>query len=225
MTVAQRSWINSQSSRIIRRPIRHLTPRYVFDRSRVWLHRRRHPDAPWLTSEAIAILSKILRSQDRGFEYGSGRSTTWLAKRTAHLVSVESSQIWHDRLTAELDRMRIGNVSYQYIPSVDLSNSDQHAEQYVESCATHQLSPFDYVLVDGLYRDLCALKAVHSLNVGGVLILDNAERYIPHSTRSPFRVREFPNSLWTEFSHIVSDWRLIWTSNGVWDTAIWFKNC
>jgi hypothetical protein len=39
---------------------RHLTPRYLIDRVRLIAYERRHPDAPWLTSEAIAFLEPRL---------------------------------------------------------------------------------------------------------------------------------------------------------------------
>ncbi len=44
-------------------PRRHWTPRYVLDRVLAGQYRRRHPDRPWLTQDAIGILDGWLRPE------------------------------------------------------------------------------------------------------------------------------------------------------------------
>ena len=73
--------------RYLGRRVRHITPRYVVDRCARWLYEHRYTDAPWLTPQAVAILSTALRRTDNGLEYGSGR-TLWFAKRTNSLLEV-----------------------------------------------------------------------------------------------------------------------------------------
>ncbi len=46
----------------IGRHVAHLTPRYVVNKSREILYNRHHPGEPWLTADAIAILSTMLRA-------------------------------------------------------------------------------------------------------------------------------------------------------------------
>ncbi len=55
---------------------------------------------------------------------------------------------------------------------------------------TWEIAPqsLDYALVDGSYRDECVMRALEVLRPGGMLILDNANWYIPHPTVFP-RVR------------------------------------
>lgn len=63
-------------------------PFYVAGRFQNWLYEKRHPDHPWLSPGAIAWLEQNLRPHMRGFEWGSGRSTLWLARRLTSLTSI-----------------------------------------------------------------------------------------------------------------------------------------
>src|SRR5215210_2091583 len=99
----------------LRRRFDHLTPRYVFDRATLWAYSAAHQDEPWLTPRAIALLRDVLRRQDRGLEWGSGRSTAWFAARTAHVISVESSPAWYDRVSRTLSGGGVHNVDYRFV--------------------------------------------------------------------------------------------------------------
>ena len=82
----------------------------------------------------------------------------------------------------------------------------------------------DYILVDAIYRGECALKAADALRPGGLLIVDNVERYLPDaSTRSPERIRGEVSPIWSRVRMRVATWRRLWTTNGVYDTGIWIK--
>lgn len=205
------------------RPIAHLTPRYIAARSRVWLYERRYSDAPWLTADAIAMLRTALRKSDNGVEWGSGRSTTWFAQRTNSLISVETSRTWYDRVSLTIKQQGLSNVTYKYIPADPRVPSDPQRGPYVEADAKLKPGSLDYALVDGSYRDECALRAVDLLKLGGLLIVDNADWFIAYSPRSSAPVPAAANHLWAEFLSRVATWRFIWTKNGVWDTAIWIK--
>ncbi|HSF31082.1 MAG TPA: hypothetical protein VLK82_11525 [Candidatus Tectomicrobia bacterium] len=215
--------VDQLACRYLGRPVGHLTPRYVFDRSRVWVYQRRHPEAPWLTPKAIAILTSMLRPAHDGLEYGSGRSTVWFAQRTNSLISVEASCIWYDRVREMISRQALGNVVYKYIPANPQFADDPHRASYIELDNAIAPGSRDYALIDGFYRDACALRAIDLLKPGAMLIVDNANWFIPHPTRSPFSVTVPASRQWSEFLSCTARWRLIWTSNGVWDTAIWFK--
>ena len=73
----------------MKRSFRHWTFRYLIDRTELLLYERRHPDLPWLTREAVDFLASWLQPSDHGLEWGSGRSTVWLAQRVSRLVSIE----------------------------------------------------------------------------------------------------------------------------------------
>lgn len=222
-TTASFSWMDRVARRCIGRPVSHLTPRYLLDRFRLSLSQRRAPDSPWLTAEAIAVLNTALHRNDNGLEHGSGASTIWLARRTNHLISIENSLEWHKRVNDDLEREGLKNVDCRYIPANEDLQDDPYREPYVEADPTISPASLDYVVIDAWYRDECALRAVELLKPGGILVLDNANWFLPHATRSPFSVAAPASALWSDFAVLVADWRLIWASNGVWDTALWFK--
>ena len=214
--------INKLSERYLKRDVAHISPRYLINRLRVFLYQRGHPEAPWLTADAISILSGLLRSTDDGLEYGSGRSTLWFAQRTRSLVSVEDSPEWHARMGRLIQERRIKNVAYKFVQTARDSASDPGREAYVLADGAIAPASLDYVLVDGTYRDQCAMRAIEVLKPGGILIIDNANWFIPHPTYSPTSASA-ARGTWRQFISCVEKWRMIWTSNGVYDTAIWFK--
>jgi predicted O-methyltransferase YrrM len=205
------------------RPIRHLTPRYMADRLRLAIHERRHPDVPWLAFQAVAFLESLLRREDRGLEYGSGRSTRWFAARTRTLTSVEHAPEWRRRVSRSLRLAGCRNVRLLLVPADERKADDPNKAAYVTARGQTRRARYDYIIVDGLYRDICALSAARVLRSGGLLILDNAEWYLPADTHSPGSVRKPASDVWSRFSCMVSSWRHVWYSNGVFDTAIWIK--
>jgi hypothetical protein len=215
--------IDQLALQCLKRPVTHLTTQYILNRLHVWVYQCRHPDTPWLTRDAISILSSVLRKSDNGLEYGSGRSTLWFAQRTNSLISIEASRVWYDRVSGAIRNLGISNTFYKYIPANPELLDDPYRVPYIEADNRIACESLDYALIDGFYRDECALRVVDLLRPGGLLILDNANRFIPHVTRSPFSVATIPTRFWSEFLLRIATSRLIWTSNGIWDTAVWFK--
>ena len=203
--------------------ISHISPRYVWNRAAVWHYQRGHPEAPWLTAQAISCLNTLLQPMDRGLEYGSGRSTMWFSQRTAHLSSVETSRAWYMRVAERLQQRRLADKVNLHLVEAD-ENRPRDPERHTYLSFLESAGPLDYVLVDAIYRGECAVRAVNVLRPGGLLIVDNIERYLPETlSRSPERIRGNASPVWSEFQSRVAAWRRLWTSNGVFDTAIWIK--
>ncbi len=57
-----------------------------------------HPAAPWLPPKAIKYLKSFLSENMVGFEWGSGRSTVFFARRVNFIVSVEHDKCWYDKV-------------------------------------------------------------------------------------------------------------------------------
>lgn len=207
------------------RSFRHWTPRYVRDRLAVMAYQRMHPDAPWLTAQAISILSTWLKPTDVGFEWGSGRSTVWFARRVRKLCSVEHDASWARRVPEMLAAAGVPDkVDYRVHGDFD----EGPASKYVGVVDEIPDASLDFVLVDGLARDWCALACVAKLRSGGLAIVDNANWYLPTPIRSYSpgnrTMQDGPASpQWAEWLSLVQSWRGIWTSNGVTDTALWVK--
>ncbi|MCW2766995.1 MAG: hypothetical protein JWO11_2954 [Nocardioides sp.] len=199
-------------------------PRYGYDRATVRIRDLVRGRQPWITADALELLDQLLRPTDRGLEYGAGGTTTWFAERVEFLDSVEGSDRWHGPLEGDIASKGMDNVTLHLVSKEELGiDSPAHREGYINVCPDLQPESLDFVFVDGEYRDDCALRGVTLLKSGGLLILDNATAYLPADTRSPWRVDKPVSARWEEFAGHVSTWRRIWTTNGVWDTAIWVK--
>ena len=122
-------------------------------------------------------LGPMLRRQDTGVEFGSGRSTAWFAARVARLTSVEHDAEWHQAVAARLRHLGLGNVDYVLAPE------DQPLERGGESAYARTALAFadasiDFALVDGHYRDYSARLILPKIRPGGMLIVDNANLYL-----------------------------------------------
>jgi len=207
------------------REYRHLTPRYIVDKLRYIADLRRHPDAPWLTRQANEMLASLILPTDVGLEFGSGRSTLWLARRARHLTSVEHDRAWHASVARQLADQGISNVEYLFREQ-DLDEDKADRSGYVRVADTQPAESIDFALVDGIYRVDCVNAVLDRLRPGGLLILDDAQRYLPSKSSSPGARRQDDGPAspkWSAILDAVRGWRTIWTSSGVSDTAIWFK--
>ena len=203
----------------------HRTPRYIYYRTRQMFYERAHGDDPWLTPAAIRLLESLLRPADRGAEFGSGRSTIWFAERVAALTSVEHDEQWYRAISARLKEHRLANVDYI------LARPDQPVESggkstYARTALGFPDASLNFALVDGHYRDYSAKFILPKIKSGGILIIDNVNRYLPSESRAPnSRTHALgpKGKIWAEVAEELAQWRSIWTSSGVWDTAMFIR--
>jgi hypothetical protein len=190
---------------------------------------RQHPDVPVIVANAVIILDNWLRPTDRGLEWGSGRSTTWLASRVARLLSVEHDASWHARVKAELEsRGLAAKVDYRLIdaPADQMAEPRDHA--YARVADEVDDAALDFIIVDGQMRLRCAEKALAKIRPGGLLVLDGANRYLPNRFERGFTTirhhRAEPlNEEWRRLLEQLRTWRAMNTSDGLWDTRLWVK--
>lgn len=207
------------------RPFKHVTPKYIRDRIKVFLYERRFPDHPWLTAAANSVLESWLKRSDVGLEFGAGRSTLWFGKRVHALVSIEHDREWCDHVLRNLQKSGMKNVDCRLV-RMDREEEEGLESNYVRELSSFKPGTFDFVLVDGVYRDACAISCLKYIKQGGILILDNANWYLPSYSFAPNSRshQDGPASpLWGQFLECVNQWRCIWTTSGVTDTAIWVK--
>ena len=208
------------------RTFRHWTPRYLISRIVEKQYRLTHPSLPWLTQTANRMLDTLILPRDQGLEFGSGRSTLWFADRVRHLTSVEHNPEWYARVNAWLMDKSYQNVDYRLCPGKDHAMNMDDLPEYVQVVKDLPGNSLELVLIDGIFRDACALLALEKLKPGGFLIIDNANLYLPCRSYSPNSRTEQngpASRLWEQFILQTKDWRKIWTSNGVSDTAFFFK--
>lgn len=210
--------------------LRSFRPAYFFKRLEQLGFEKRCPDAPWLAESAILLLDSYLKPTDVGIEWGSGRSTLWLARRVAHLHSIEHHGGWHRAVREKLRAAQLThNVTCEFIPC-DYGEIDEPLEHpYANVAHAMGNGSLDFALVDGIIRASCVEAVLAKLKPGGLLILDNANRFIPNHYLTGHTTVHEPRSkprsaAWTHIMEQLKDWRWINTTNGIWDTRFWIKN-
>ncbi len=197
---------------------------YFRDRALVMRWEKANPDKPWLVREAVEALDDLIKPGDLMAEFGSGRSTVWFCRKvgpTGKVISTEDYQPWYDKVKAQLASAGVSNVEYLL--------AGQTPQEYFAP-ATEAVARLggrlDIALIDGFkHRDHAALWALDRIKPGGMIIIDNVNRYLPHATRSPASLEKGSpgkSELWVQFAQRTRSWRYAWFSSGVTDTAIWF---
>lgn len=159
-------------------------------------HTKRSVDAkgnplPWYTYPFIAFLEPRLTNQMEVFEYGSGNSTRWYAKRVGHITAVEHDKAWVQIVAPSL-------------PDNTLLLTRELDQTYVQAPSATE-NQFHLVVVDGRMRVECVLYAVDYLTPDGVLILDNSEREIYQEARNYMREKGFRVLDFYGMTPIISD--------------------
>lgn len=144
-------------------------------------------DVPWWTYDAIGKVEAFLQARPnvRVFEWGSGASTVWLAKRAGSVVSIDHDAPWVEFSAPRLAEQ--GNAQVELVPADArpdpdpqfLSGKPGYAGQtfraYVDAIERHE-GLFDLIVIDGRARATCLEKAVGRLAQGGLIVFDNSHR-------------------------------------------------
>jgi hypothetical protein len=118
---------------------------------------------PWFTYPANDFIKQLDLRDVSVFEYGSGYSTLFWAKRCKRIVSVETDKEWFE----ELSRL---------VPlNVELILSSPEVETYVSQIT--QRGMFDVIVIDGIgeSRFPCCQVAPNHLTHKGIIILDDSD--------------------------------------------------
>ena len=209
----------------LKQALRHWNFQYLRDKVALGIYQKRFPDAPWLTRRAKELLNDWLRPKDIGIEWGTGQSTIWFARHVARLISIEHDKKWYEHVKQLLKNNGINNVELHFAPLTSTNPSSENQE-YLRIAQKLPEQSIDFALVDGKLRDRCVEVAIRLLKPGGLLIIDNAERYLPNASRAPESIgnRSIPSAeLWHSLIQRLEPWRCIWTSNGVFDTALFIR--
>jgi hypothetical protein len=146
---------------------------------------------PWWAEEAIDFLDLWLTDTFVAYEWGSGGSTPWLARRVAHLISLEDDKEWHEFMLPHVEQW--ANIELVYKPL---------EEGYANHILQYPDRHFDFIEVDGPQRELCVPNAIGKLKPNGIFMLDDSqlEEYTEIValidsqgwTRYDFDIQEFP---------------------------------
>jgi hypothetical protein len=118
---------------------------------------------PWYTYPAIEYLNGIDFSEKIIFEYGSGNSSAYWAKKARSIFSVEHDKEWYSKIKNELADNQV----------VTLCETE---EMYLNSIQNFP-NKVDVIIIDGKHREKCAKQVREHLSETGIVILDNADWY------------------------------------------------
>lgn len=118
-------------------------------------------ELPWFTYPAIEYLSQFDLKEKDVFEWGSGNSSFFFAKRVRTITSVEISIDWYN----------LGVQKLKSNQTLILSTHDNYANEIVI-----KEKKYDLIIIDGILREECANIAPNYLKEGGLIIYDNSER-------------------------------------------------
>lgn len=135
-----------------------------------------------MDSKAVEALSQIVGPGMDVFEWGSGGSTLWLARRARRVVTVDHSAEWHRKVSeaAQEHSLPVEALLRPAVPSPGCDHSGGHNwampgcdfSAYVAAIS----GLYDFILVDGRARNMCFQAALGHLRPGGYLVLHDAER-------------------------------------------------
>lgn len=203
------------------RPKPHWTPRYVLDRTHLSVWQRLNQGAPWLVAESVEFLHEWLASTDLVVEFGAGRSTLWFGARVGEVISIETDPEWHRIVVARAAKKGLQNVHC-------LLETSEHPDAFLaaaDEAVRNRGSRPSLVVVDGRFRAQCTTWALSTVGANGLVVLDNAERYVPSASRVPGALpigAEPPEKSWRQAWDEIEKRRSVRMSNGVWDTLLIF---
>jgi len=119
---------------------------------------------PWLTYSFIDFITERLDKEFSVFEFGSGNSTLFFAKRVKQVSSVEHNSEWYNKLKSKIPANS----------NLILSKSDSR-DDYI-AVLKQSDKKFDLIIIDGIHRVDCCLSVINHLTEKGVIILDDSER-------------------------------------------------
>ena len=148
-------------------------------------------ELPWFAYGAIDFLENYLRQDMRVFEFGSGGSTLFFARRCGSLISIEDNAHWKDIVASKLSRREIGNVDLRHVPVAFTSEDAFLNSDYLKAV---RQSKFNVIIVDGTewtwnVRPICFHAAEEQIAPGGIIVVDDSWRY--RELRRANRARRF----------------------------------
>lgn len=152
---------------------------------------------PWYVKPVLDILQEMDLSNLNVWEYGLGASTLYYVRNSKRIDGVDSNEDW------------IKNVNDTLLDSKLISKSclklEHEKENYVNAIDTGV--DYDIIVVDGIYRNECTIKAIQKSKKGTTIILDNwlQESVEIASQEVQDLVNQYPHEIYKQNGH--PDWQ------------------
>lgn len=171
---------------------------------------------PWITYCSTSVLAQIVKPDHRVFEFGCGHSSLWWAERAQEVVSVENHEGWAARISERAPpnltvhhvgrdapyseppayiRLGLQKLAHQQPLSGNQEMDDIHGVSilpfvaYALTLTRYPKGHFDIIVCDGMARSFTAWLAGLWVKPGGVVVIDNSDRW--QYTNGMEALREF----------------------------------
>ena len=136
-------------------------------------------EIPWFSYAAIDFLQEFVLPDMSVFEYGSGGSTLFFARRAQRVYSVEDNPQWFDWVSRRLTEKGLTNGTLCLCPFNFKEPVDFEHSKYLQAMPEE---PFDILVIDGSeewtqVRPVCFAKAEQRVKPGGIIVVDDSWRY------------------------------------------------
>ncbi|GAB3203717.1 putative O-methyltransferase YrrM [Pontibacter aydingkolensis] len=179
-------------------------------------------ESPWLPYNCVLFLKQYLKKTDVFLETGSGNSTIWFSKLVQKIISIEHNSEWFNLVTKRIAKSGKDNIEY-YLESNEFTDNTNNVP-YVKRVASFPDASFDVILVDGKHRSQIAHLALKKIRKPGLIVIDNAERYLVIDSKLPEGIRNISQMTpdWKEFSEITQQYRKVVFSDGISSSILFF---
>jgi len=124
---------------------------------------------PLWTDSSIEMIEGLLFKDMHVFEWGSGTSTIWLAKRVNRIITLEHSQEWYDKVAKWVKEYELQDKVTQIMR--DITSGD-----YMTPIITAPDEYFDMIVIDGAFRRVEAFeRSIPKCKRNGVIILGDSQ--------------------------------------------------
>lgn len=147
---------------------------------------------PPIDYDALKWLQDFIEDDMIVFEYGSGSSTLYFRETVKAVVSVEHSPDKYNKLKKRM-RWYNNNSTYELIEPVDEPKPYPYSHEnygsiipsllyknfksYVNYIDIYIDNSFDIIFINGRSRASCIRAAVPKVRKGGIIIVNNSDRY------------------------------------------------
>ncbi len=118
---------------------------------------------PWGTYSFIKFIEPRLKKDFKVFEFGSGNSTLWYAKRVSEITAVENDLEWYKNVSSSMPP----NAQMIYC---ELKYDGDYCRQVVK-----QNKQYNIIIIDGRDRNNCVKNSINFLTNDGIIVYDNTQ--------------------------------------------------
>lgn len=145
-------------------------------------------EEPWISEKAKKWLNFFLKPSMVIFEYGSGGSTIFFARKVKKIISVEYQLLWFlgvifglwrrgiTNFKLHLSRPETGRHLDRNYMSSDPNINSFSFKKFVTTIDQYPSHCFDLIFIDGRARNICIQHAISKVKNGGYILLDDSKR-------------------------------------------------